>query len=421
MGEFFGCIGILLAIIFGTVVLRLVVSALGAGASAAVKSATGKGSFESNFNSAMMGMSVIQYRLIDIRLGEGGTGPLLKEIQVKGLFPLKKAVRLGAVTHVYDVETGLPLICALEQFQEEHTVVFKFQVELGRVEPNQGLTDWVRLGAVLPEIMTPPVGGLRKLIALIRFIDLDSPPYISRGEVNGFLGNPAGILWTSTPLLLEYTFDGKGFQAASQERDMALDAAVCVAVFMAMADGQLHDKELVAIRNWIKRSAQTQAESRRNSVEDRLLKELRDCVEKARSRELTMVDALTRLNEVEETALKYEVLQLAFDVLTADGVPDSAELAVIDRIASALELDRAEVERIRDKELMQWSGASLSAISIEDLLGIKRNWERPAIQQHLRKEFTKWNGRLVELAVGPERENAQRMLDLIADARRKYG
>jgi hypothetical protein len=35
-------------------------------------------------------------------------------------------------------------------------------------------------------------------------------------------------------------------------------------------------------------------------------------------------------------------------------------------------------------------------------------------------QYGKWNGRLNSLSEGIERENAQKMLDLIAEARKKY-
>jgi len=39
---------------------------------------------------------------------------------------------------------------------------------------------------------------------------------------------------------------------------------------------------------------------------------------------------------------------------------------------------------------------------------------------HLREEFNKWNNRLNTLPEGVERDNAQQMLGLISDARKKY-
>ena len=42
------------------------------------------------------------------------------------------------------------------------------------------------------------------------------------------------------------------------------------------------------------------------------------------------------------------------------------------------------------------------------------------IKQHLTAEFQKWNNRINALEEGDDRNNAQLMLNKIADARKKY-
>ena len=61
-----------------------------------------------------------------------------------------------------------------------------------------------------------------------------------------------------------------------------------------------------------------------------------------------------------------------------------------------------------------------SNIDIESLLGIDPTWSKKRIEEHLGKEFAKWNGRMNSLPEGEERDNAQKMLDLIAKTRKKY-
>jgi tellurite resistance protein len=421
----------------GTVV-RLLLAGVAAGTSAAVRSATGKGSFSGNFNASMWGMSLPEYRIVDSRLGGTADGPLVKEVQIKGMFRLQRTVRLGAVTHVYDTETKLPLICALDQFQESDTVVFKFQAELGRVSPRQGLVDWARVGVILPDIMQPPLGGRRRLHAIVRFIDLDDPPPIKFGLMPHELSSDEsrdsssgkvlfqrrvhpGLMWDSGPIPFEHTFAGKGFQEASEEEEEALEAAVKVAVYVAMADGTLHEAEGEAISEWIRRTVEGLGETRQRPMKDRLNGAFKSTFTDSSRRHNIMSEALAQLRAVENTAVKYQVLQLAFDVLTADGDVDPSEMRVIDRIASALSLDVKEVERIRDQKLVGLGEQALASADIESVLGIDPSWDRQSIQRHLRTEFQKWNGRLATLPEGAERQSAQRMLELIAEARQKYG
>ena len=105
--------------------------------------------------------------------------------------------------------------------------------------------------------------------------------------------------------------------------------------------------------------------------------------------------------------------------MAADGIADPRELKTIRKIADALELDFDEIEKLRDQKLIGLD-TSTDQASVEDLLGIEKDWTEDRIKKHLRSEFQKWNDRLNTLPEGDNRNNAQRMLNLIADARKKY-
>ena len=78
------------------------------------------------------------------------------------------------------------------------------------------------------------------------------------------------------------------------------------------------------------------------------------------------------------------------------------------------------METIRDRKLVNLSGELEKNTSIEEMLGIKKDWPKDKAKEHLRKEFQKWNNRLSNLDDENEKKNAQRMLDLIAKARKEY-
>ncbi len=59
--------------------------------------------------------------------------------------------------------------------------------------------------------------------------------------------------------------------------------------------------------------------------------------------------------------------------------------------------------------------------SLEIMLGIDEGWTKEEILVHLNKEFAKWNGRIQALENEDEKNKAQKMLDAIAKARKKYG
>jgi hypothetical protein len=61
-----------------------------------------------------------------------------------------------------------------------------------------------------------------------------------------------------------------------------------------------------------------------------------------------------------------------------------------------------------------------SDADLEQLLEIDPNWDSQKIKRHLRELFQKWNNRMNTLTDPEEKANAQRMLNLIAEARKKY-
>ena len=75
---------------------------------------------------------------------------------------------------------------------------------------------------------------------------------------------------------------------------------------------------------------------------------------------------------------------------------------------------------MRDKNLMNLSSNAASP-SIEEILGIDSSWSKDKIKTHLTNEFQKWNNRISSLPDGDEKENAQSMLNKIAELRRKNG
>jgi hypothetical protein len=84
-------------------------------------------------------------------------------------------------------------------------------------------------------------------------------------------------------------------------------------------------------------------------------------------------------------------------------------------------LDLDELQKIKDQRMVGLLVAPIHNDNIETILGIDSNWSVEQIREHLRSEFRKWNGRINNLTDPAVRDSTQRMLDLIAEARRRYG
>jgi hypothetical protein len=66
------------------------------------------------------------------------------------------------------------------------------------------------------------------------------------------------------------------------------------------------------------------------------------------------------------------------------------------------------------------ASAKVPQLNLEEKVGIESSWTQYEVRKHILREFARWNGRLNSIPAGPERENAQVMLNLLAEARKKY-
>lgn len=402
----------------GIAVVRVLLSTGARTAGAAIKTATGKGSFSENMDLAFKGMGPFEIRVQDIRLGEDGKGPLAKEIEGRGLFPIRKNTQIGFVTSVFDDTSGKyqPVISALENFQEPESVVYQHSIEAGQVLPNYGYPHWTKLGIVIPEILQPPHSGSRQMDILFRVVDLDNMPEIR----HGFHGpDAAGLLWAQT-YSFSYDFTEKGYEEAAADRDEAIAISVKIGIAIAMADGSLDDREGETLKNWIRRSIEPFSAEKQQRLKALYNKAMKEAYRDAVNGDLSLSSLTTRLNQIAEKTVKYETVELCFDVMAADGIADAEEIKTIRKVAEALDLNLEEIEKMRDQKIIGLDASVSDHASIEDLLGIEAHWDKEQIKKHLRAEFQKWNNRLNTLSEGGERDNAQRMLDLIAEARKNY-
>ena len=106
--------------------------------------------------------------------------------------------------------------------------------------------------------------------------------------------------------------------------------------------------------------------------------------------------------------------------MAADGEADSNELKEISEISRMIGVDYDEVNKMKDQRLIKLDPEALSDSGLEEILGIDPEWDKETTKKHLIQLFNKYNARLTQVAEGPERENAQTMIDKIAEARKKY-
>ena len=337
-------------------------------------------------------------------------------VEYKGIIPTRRERNIAFVTTIFDTtDKPKPVISHHEHFQEKNTVVFQDKREAGVLGPGSVATDWVTAGIIPLELLSPPYGGKRKLTILLWMIDLNNPPAFQLGITDR---EQDSVIFVQE-VEYSYTFKQKGYV---ENKDAQRDGKIIIlkiGMFVAHLD-EFSDDEGSILQEWMKRIIATYQDEEYTLMKDALNSAFKESFELAKNGRLMLSSLCRDLNNLEVDSLKYDAMKLCYDVLAADGVASPNEIRVLKQISEALQIDPEKEASIRDRIMANINKEKLdTAEDGEVLLGINKAWDAKQKKAHLRKEFQKWNNR-VNVVSGKEREEAERMLDLIAKIRKKY-
>jgi tellurite resistance protein len=410
MLELIGIVVIIVAINFG---IRLFFKGAQV-ATAGVKSAvTGQ-----SFDEAMGRMPELDARVVSKNTEEDGSGLEFFSIEIKGRFPIQGSVEAAVAISLLDATDGedqkRPVLSVIEAFQEARTKAYFDSREIGRVSGDQGFTKWVEVGRVLPLFVQSPYSGERKLKIIIRLIASDAVGELELGYANF---DDQSFFWGKVEDL-ELDQVAKGYSEAFEETKECLALSVKLAMSVAMADGSLDDAEGTVIKQWMTKVVTPYSDNNKEDIKALLNSSMKESFAKMQDGSLTYSELVERFNSIGDDGAKFEAMELCYDVMAADGIADDEEIKVLHRLGDALDLDIQELERLRDLKMMNLSAEVGTENS--SLLGIDPDWSDDQIKKHLRAEFKKWNARINNLEPGSDKDHAQKMLDLIGEARNKY-
>jgi uncharacterized tellurite resistance protein B-like protein len=344
------------------------------------------------------------------------SSPEILHVQARGVLPLERHVSLRFVTSVLDstsTSEPKPVISTVDGFREPDSTVFQHIVDVGQyLGPGSVITEWVRVGAVIPSILVPPRRGRRRLTLCVHLVDANDPPPIRLGHCPGH----PGLLHLAT-IITQLTFEELGYEEEAAARDDARVLAIQTAFAVAVADGHLARAERTVIESWVARVVTAYSDDAAARMKQRLSVAFEEAYVRARGGTLALGELTARLRAIAPMAQKYEAIELCLDVMGADGVAEGAELGLIRRIGEAIGIDYADIARMQDVRLPD---LTLAGGTAEAALGIDPSWPPDKTRAHLRRQFATWNNRLSSLSAGDERDNAQKMLDAIAETMKKH-
>jgi uncharacterized tellurite resistance protein B-like protein len=316
---------------------------------------------------------------------------------------------------LFDKTTSLPVVSTFEMTSEESSRVFEHAVPIGNMQ-DKYWPDWARVSALIPESLIGPHKGTRTLQLQCFLWYEHLKPEFERGYL------PEDTTGGINVFTHEFNFNltNPGYLEVDDERLEVQVASIKLAISIAMADGTLDKSEGTEIKNWVKGIVDSAGESQRDEIKETLNNALEKAYNEVKSSPIDIEQVCADIKDIGSAADKFDLIELCLDVMAADGEADKEELKQIEQISKLVGIDYDEISKMKDQRLIKLDPTSSSNSGLEEKLDIDPEWDNEKINKHILSLYGKWNGRLNSLSEGIERENAQKMLDLIAEARKKY-
>ena len=394
---------ILLAWWFGWWIFTSVLGFGAKGARAAYKTVTKGGTFAENFSNAFM---------IKIEKKEQNKNVIF----MKGQPSIQYARELGLYIKIYDAEEQAPVISTFEGTSEFESRVYEQRLRVGKLESGQYWPNWVELCDFTDQEIIGPVKGQRKLLVRAFLWDVNQPANFK----HGFPEDSAGTV-DFAEIEIPYNFINVGYTELDPNRLKVQGLSVQLAIGLAMSDGSLDRSEGNVIKKWMKESVQSAPKSDRTKVKNSLNKALETGSKKAKERKTNINYICKQLDKKAGVAEKYDVLELCLDVMSADGKADQEELAFIEKISKNIGIDYKEITKLKERRLLDLELPEAATADVDKALDIDPSWSQDEKKKHIMKLYRKYNSRINSAKGQSQKKSAQSMLDLCAEAMKKYG
>ena len=343
------------------------------------------------------------------------------KIMLKGNLPNVTIQNAYWGVKVYDITDDpkqlIPVVAILDYQQEEGSKIFNLKSPTFPIKPGLAILDWFPLGGFVTSLIQTPFSGRRKIKILVFLGNADNPVIFE----NGYASRNGGRWYWGQFLELEETnFEMKGYIETVDDAHKSIALAIELGMAVAMSDGNLDKSEGETIKSFMEKHLNVYTPG---ATKEKLKETFNAAFKKsfllASTGDLNINNIINTINRIDLKSVKYDAMELCYQVMSSDGVADKSELKLLKSIEEGLNLEKEMLNAIKDKSVLELNPVFSETTDIETILGIDSSWSKEQINTHLKKEFKKWNSRFQNLTEGKERENAQLMLDYIAEARKK--
>ena len=276
---------------------------------------------------------------------------------------------------------------------------YSYSADIGTLsERITTLHDWTVVARVPVDQLVFPRRGKRTLLFHVSVRAKDSAQDLAAAQCN-----------------IQYENTDFGYIDHQDNVRRARDLAVAVAFSLAAADGKLFACEVEIIKKWTRSNILSAHPSTGDGR--RLEKALDRTVSFFRNGgRLDVPQMCGELVRIVPVGQRHSILDLCLNVVRAKGHASADELQLLKQLAAWLDIDQDKYRSMMEKTLpIDMHGIR----DMETILGITADMTQDEARRQLNKEYAKWNARVTS-ADPTVRDQADQMLQLIAQARSKY-
>ena len=214
-----------------------------------------------------------------------------------------------------------------------------------------------------------------------------------------------------------YLNDEKGYVDRKNDRKYLEEMIIKSAMLVSASDGDMDLEEANVVKLWIKKRLYYYSEESEEEEKSRLNGYVKEAYQEIESDDIDIYEVLEGIENIATEGEKFELFQMCLDVAQADGEADESELTIVHEIANLLKLDQNQFRKMIEKTLPITIHST--QVSDEALLGLTENMTDKEAKKHLREQYKKWNARVAS-SDSDIREQAEKMIHLIAETRKKY-
>lgn len=298
-------------------------------------------------------------------------------------------------------EKEVPVLCMLDDLKgpDSDALWYEGDIETFPYESTI-LKKWVTVVKVPKIFLTCARSGKRKI----------------RVDVYAVKGSTDTILEKASTEFSFYS-ENVGYLEKSENRDYFEEMAIKTAMLVSASDGSMDSSEANIIKEWVRKRVNAFTDEYQEEEKIRLNSYIKEAYEEINNNSIDIYEVLEGIENIASEGEKYDLFELCLEVAKADGEADKEELQIINEIAKYIDLDEKQFRSMVEKTLP--ITIHTSEVNDEDILGITSEMTKEEIKKHLREQYRKWNQRIGS-SDSEVREQAEKMINLIAEARKKY-